>query len=142
VLDTCRYLESKGFAVTYLPVDEHGAISADDVARAIRTGKKGTVERTILVSVMGANNEIGTIHPIREIAKVTRAANVLLHVDAAQAAGKIPFDVRALGVDLASISGHKIYGPKGIGALYVRGGEPAIRIEPLLHGGGQEFGLR
>ena len=135
VLDACRELEAEGFAVTALAPDRHGRISAAQVEEAI-------TERTVLVSLMLANNEIGTIHPLREIAAVCRARGVLVHTDAVQGVGKIPFDVEGFGVDLASISAHKIYGPKGCGALYVRGKTPRVRLSPLIHGGGHERGLR
>jgi cysteine desulfurase len=137
VLDTCKYLEEKGFKVTYLDVDRFGRVGAKDVQNAMEKypGK------TILVSLMGANNEIGTIHPIKEIGKLCRDKDVVFHVDAAQCAGKIPFDVRESCIDMASLSAHKMYGPKGIGALYIR---KAVRdkFEPQMHGGGQEGGIR
>ena len=132
VLEPCRWLERNGFEVTYIPVDEHGLVDPAKVEEEIR-------EDTILVSIMHANNEIGTIEPIREIGEICGERGVLFHVDAAQSLGKIPVDVEEMGVDLLTLSGHKIYGPKGIGALYVREG---VEIEPLLHGGGHEYGLR
>jgi cysteine desulfurase len=135
VLDTCRVLESADFSVTYVPVDSHGLIEPRDVARALS-------EHTALVSVMAANGEIGTVQPLREIAALCRERGVPLHTDAAQAVGKIPVDVRDTGVDLLAFCAHKLYGPKGIGALYVRSGRPRLRLAPLLHGGGQERGLR
>lgn len=132
VLRTCEYLEGKGFDVTYLPVDHYGRVDPDDVNAAIR-------DDTILVSVMHANNEVGTIEPVREIARVAHEHGVPVHTDAVQTVGKISVDVDGLDVDLLSLSGHKIYGPKGVGALYVREG---TKLEPLLHGGGHEHGLR
>lgn len=142
VLDTCKFLEGKGFAVTYLPVDRYGMVDVDLVRRSIRKGKVGTTDRTILVSLMGGNNEVGTIHPMAEIGNMLRGEGVFFHIDAAQTAGKIPFNVNAVQADLASISAHKIYGPKGIGALYVRRSNTALQLEPQMQGGGQEFGLR
>ncbi|MGC9307798.1 MAG: cysteine desulfurase NifS [Thermoplasmatota archaeon] len=132
VLRTCEYLEGKGFDVTYLPVDHYGMVNPDDVDAAIR-------DDTFLVSIMHANNEIGTIEPVREIARVAHEHGVPVHTDAVQTVGKIPVDVDNLDVDLLSLSGHKIYGPKGVGGLYVRDG---TKLEPLLHGGGHEYGLR
>ena len=135
VLDVCKALEKEGFRVTYLDPDPTGRISADAVAAAL-------TDRTVLVSLMLANNEIGTIHPIGEIGAVCRDRGVLLHTDAVQGFGKVPFDVESMKVDLASISAHKIYGPKGVGALYVRGRNPRVRLAPIQIGGGQERGLR
>ena len=135
VLDACRWLEGQGRSVTLLPVDGEGFVHPEAVAAAIGP-------RTILVSVMAANGEIGVLEPLAEIGRICRERGVLLHSDAAQAVGKIAFDVEALGIDLLSFSAHKIYGPKGVGALYVRRAGPRIRLEPLLHGGGHEHGLR
>ena len=128
VLHTCEYLEKEGFEVTYLPVDKDGLISLDDLKNAIK-------DETILVSVMFANNEIGTIEPIKEIGEIVKAKGIIFHTDAVQAFGNVPIDVKDLNVDLLSLSSHKIYGPKGIGALYIRKGVP---IDNLIHGGAQE----
>ncbi|HEY4886015.1 MAG TPA: IscS subfamily cysteine desulfurase [Myxococcales bacterium] len=133
-LDTMKRLERQGFDVTYLPTDKDGRISAKQLREAIS-------EKTILVSVMLANNEIGTVQPIAELGEVTREKGVLFHVDAVQGVGKVPFDVEKMKVDLASLSGHKIYGPKGIGALWVRR-KPRVRIAPIIDGGGHERGMR
>jgi cysteine desulfurase len=135
VLDTCKRLEKQGYEVTYLPVGTDGLVDPDDVARAIK-------KETLLVSVMLANNEVGTVQPIAEIGKITRSKGVLLHSDAVQGIGKTPFDVDAMHVDLASITAHKMYGPKGIGALYVRRSKPRVRLAAQLDGGGHEFGMR
>lgn len=134
VLDSCRYLEKEGYEVTYLAPDEKGIITAQQVGDAIR-------DDTILVSIMHVNNEIGVVQDIASIAKVVKEKNVLFHVDAAQSAGKIEIDVEAMQIDLMSFSAHKIYGPKGIGALYVRR-KPRVRLEALIHGGGHERGMR
>lgn len=139
VLDTCRYLEKHGFEVTYLGVDKTGQVATDAIKGAIRRGEPGTTDRTILVSIMGANNEIGTLQPIAAIGELLRGEDIFFHVDAAQCVGKVPFDVNELNVDLASISAHKMYGPKGIGCLYVKKGTD---LECQMHGGGQEFGFR
>lgn len=132
VLHTCKYLETQGFKVTYMPVDKDGLVNPNDVEKAI-------TPRTILITIMHANNEIGTIQPIEEIGKIAKEKNVPLHTDAVQTTGKIPVNVDALGVSLLSISAHKIYGPKGVGALYLRKG---TFVEPQLHGGGHERNLR
>ncbi|KAJ8600793.1 hypothetical protein CTAYLR_010472 [Chrysophaeum taylorii] len=134
VLDSCRYLESNGFEVTYVPVDSKGTIDMEKLKEAV-------TEDTALVSVMAVNNEIGTLQPLKEISKIAKAKGAFFHTDAAQMVGKLPFSVEDLGCDLVSISGHKIYGPKGIGALYVRR-RPRVRLEPIFSGGGQERGLR
>ena len=134
VLDTCRHLEQQGFDVTYLPVRQDRLLDLDVLRAAI-------TDKTVLVSVMAVNNEIGVIQPLAEIGKICRERKVFFHTDAAQAAGKIPLDVEALNIDLMSISGHKIYGPKGIGALYVRR-KPRVRLVPMIVGGGQERGFR
>lgn len=135
VLDCCRSLASKGVRLTYLPVDGDGRIDPDQLRDAIG-------EQTILISIMAANNEIGTIQPLEEIGQIAREKEVLWHCDAAQAVGKIPLDVEDLGVDLLSISAHKMYGPKGQGALFARRKHPRVRLVPQLEGGGQERGLR
>lgn len=135
VLDSCKHLEKNGCRVTYLPVDKEGMVDPEDVRKAI-------TDKTILVTIMTANNEIGVIQPIAEIAKIAREKGVLMHTDAVQAAGKIPFDVNQLKVDLVSISAHKMYGPKGIGALYVRRRNPRVQLSPLIDGGGHERGMR
>jgi len=131
-INPCRFLEQQGLQVTYLPVDRTGMVDPEDVRRAI-------TPRTILVSVMHANNEVGTLQPIAEISRIARASGVLVHTDAAQSVGKIPTLVDELGVDFLSVAGHKVYAPKGIGALYVRSG---TALEPLIHGAGHEFGRR
>jgi len=135
VLDACKALEREGFEVTVLPTDPTGRIDADRVQDAL-------TDRTILVTIMLANNEIGTIHPIASIGRVCHERGVLFHTDAVQGFTKIPFDVGTMRVDLASVTAHKVYGPKGIGALYVRGKGPRVRLAPLFHGGGHERGLR
>ncbi len=135
VLDACRVLEGRGFTVTYLPVDSLGRIDPDDVRRSM-------TKQTILVSLMLANNEIGTLQPIGEVGRVAKDRGVLFHCDAVQGVAWLPVNVEDLGVDLLSVTAHKMYGPKGIGALYVRKKSPRVRLAPLFHGGGQERGLR
>lgn len=132
VLHTCQYLQRFGFETTYLPVDRYGQVDPDEVARAI-------TEQTVLVSIMYANNEVGTIEPIAEIGRICRAKKIPFHVDAVQAGGSLPLDVAALHVDMLSLSAHKFYGPKGVGMLYVRQG---VRLLPQLQGGSQERGKR
>jgi cysteine desulfurase len=134
VLDTCRHLEQNGFEVTYLPVQKNGLIDLEELRAAI-------TDKTVVVSIMAVNNEIGVIQPLEEIGKICREKKTFFHTDAAQAAGKIPLDVEAMNIDMMSISGHKIYGPKGIGALFVRR-KPRVRLVPLIVGGGQERGFR
>ncbi|MCM8821570.1 MAG: cysteine desulfurase NifS [Candidatus Omnitrophica bacterium] len=133
VLNVCKFLEKNmGFQVTYLPVDRYGIIDPDDVRKAIN-------EKTMLISIMAANNEIGTIEPIEQIGKIAKENNIVFHCDGVQVAGKIPVSVKKLNVDFFSLSGHKFYGPKGIGALYVRKG---VKFKPVFYGGHQEKGLR
>ena len=135
VLDTCKALEKQRFRVTYLPVDQDGLVAPADVEEALS-------DETVLISIMTANNEIGTIQPIQEIGRIARSRGILFHTDATQAVGKIPVDVEAMGVDLLSLSAHKMYGPKGVGALYVRSKKPPIKLAPMIDGGGHERGLR
>ena len=135
VLDLLRRLGREGFQITILPVDAYGRVTVEQVAQAL-------TPRTILVSIMAANNEIGTLQPIRVLGRLCKERGVLFHTDAAQAAGKVPLDVEDMGIDLLSLSAHKMYGPKGVGALYVRRRDPRVRLEPQLDGGGQERGLR
>jgi cysteine desulfurase len=135
VLDTCKRLEKEGFRVTYLPVKKDGRVDPAAIEAAI-------TDKTILVSVMLANNEIGTVQPLEEIGKITRAKGVLLHSDAVQGVGKVEFDVQKMNVDLASITAHKMYGPKGVGALYVRRSKPRVRLVAQMDGGGHERGMR
>jgi len=132
ILETGKFLKKRGFKVTYLPVDEYGMVAPDDIRKAITA-------KTILISVMHANNEVGTIQPLAEIGRIAREAGILFHTDAVQTIGHIPVDVNAFGVDLLSMSSHKLYGPKGVGALYIRKG---TRIAPFMNGGGQERGQR
>lgn len=132
VLRVCDFLKTSGFDVTVLPVDEYGLVHVEDVEAAI-------TQRTILITIMHANNEVGTIEPVSEIARIARANNMVMHTDAAQSTGKIPVSVRESGVDLLSIAGHKLYAPKGIGALYIRKG---LKLETLIHGAGHEAGRR
>ncbi len=132
VLEVCRFLETQGFEVTYLDVDEFGIVSAESVKKAIRP-------QTVLITIMHANNEVGTIQPVEEIAALARDRGIFMHTDAAQSIGKLPTDVRAMKVDLLSVAGHKLYAPKGIGALYVRSG---IQLRKFMFGAGQEMGKR
>ncbi|MEZ4379721.1 MAG: IscS subfamily cysteine desulfurase [Nannocystaceae bacterium] len=135
VLDTCKYLERRGFEVTYLPVGADGLVDLEELKAALR-------DDTILVSIMFANNETGVLQPIGAIGKLCKERKILFHTDAVQAFTKVPIDVQALGIDLMSISAHKIYGPKGVGALYVRRRRPRVRLAPQIHGGGHERGNR
>ena len=132
VIDVCRYLALHGYRVTYLPVDDYGSVDAADLEKAI-------TPETILVTIMYANNEVGTIQPIAEITKIAHEKGVPVHTDASQAVGKIPTNVNELGVDLLTIAGHKLYAPKGVGALYIRRG---TKLERLIHGAGHEQGRR
>ncbi|GAB4316090.1 MAG: cysteine desulfurase NifS [Methanobacteriaceae archaeon] len=132
VYETCRYLEKQGFRVTYLPAGEEGIVNVSDLEDAI-------TDETIIITIMHANNEIGTIQPIAQIGEIARKRGIRFHTDAVQTVGKIPVDVNQLKVDLLSISAHKLYGPKGVGALYIKKG---VRLEPLIHGGGHEKGIR
>ena len=135
VVDPCQALEQKGYEITFLDVDEHGRIDLKQLEASIR-------EDTVLVSLMAGNNEIGTLNPLTEIGQTTRERGVLFHCDATQGVGKIPIDVEAMNIDLLSMTAHKIYGPKGIGALYVRRKKPRVRITPIMFGGGHERGFR
>jgi cysteine desulfurase len=135
VLDSCKSLERRGYIVTYLPVERDGSLALERLSAAI-------TDKTILVSLMAANNEIGTIHPLKKIGEIARERGVIFHSDGAQAVGKIPLNVEEMGIDLLSISAHKMYGPKGIGALYVRSKRPKVRLSAIIDGGGHEQGLR
>lgn len=135
ILDTCKFLETKGIEVTYLPVDEMGMIRIEDLRKAI-------TDKTVLISIMAANNEVGTINPISQIGALAKERGILFHCDAVQAAGKVSIDVAQWNVDLLSLSAHKMYGPKGIGALYVRRKNPRVRLNPIIYGGGHERGMR
>jgi cysteine desulfurase len=135
VLDTCKRLEKYGYRVTYLPVMKDGLIDLDDLKRSID-------DKTILVTIMAANNEIGVLQPVEEIGKICRERGVIFHTDAVQMIGKVPFDVNKMNVDVASITAHKIYGPKGVGALYVRRKNPRVQLSAIIDGGGHERGMR
>jgi len=135
VIDTCKRLEKEGYRVTYLPVQKDGLVNLDDLRAAI-------TDKTILITIMAANNEIGVVQPVAEIGAIAKEKGILFHTDAVQAVGKIPFNVNELKVDMASISAHKMYGPKGVGALYVRRRNPRVLLSPLIDGGGHERGMR
>jgi cysteine desulfurase len=135
ILDSCKHLEKEGYKVTFLPVGNNGLVDLDDLRNAI-------TDQTILITIMTANNEVGVIQDIKAIGKIARERGVLFHTDAVQAAGKIPFNVNDLNVDLASLSAHKMYGPKGVGALYVRRRNPRVLLTPIIDGGGHERGMR
>jgi cysteine desulfurase len=135
ILDACKHLEKDGFRITFLPVDNKGFVDLDDLRRAI-------TDKTVLISIMTANNEVGVVQDIKAIGKIARERGVLFHTDAVQAAGKIPFNVNEMNVDIASLSAHKVYGPKGVGALYVRRRNPRVLLTPIIDGGGHERGMR
>src|SRR6186997_2748824 len=135
VIDTCKRLEKEGYRVTYLPVQKDGLISLDDLKAALS-------DKTILISILAANNEIGVLQPIAEIGAIAKEKGILFHTDAVQAVGKVPFDVNDLKVDMVSMSAHKMYGPKGVGALFVRRRNPRVLLSPQIDGGGHERGMR
>ena len=135
VLDSCKVLQKHGFDVTYLPVRSDGLIDVQRLNEAL-------TDKTILISLMAANNEIGTINPIKEIGRLAKEKNILFHTDATQGVGKIPLNVETMGIDLLSLTAHKMYGPKGVGALYVRSAKPRVKLTPLIDGGGHERGMR
>ena len=135
VLDSCKSLEKRGYQVTYVPVDRHGLIDIERVRDAL-------TDKTVLISLMAANNEIGTVHPVKEIGRIAHERGILFHTDATQAVGKIPVNVEHMGIDLLSLTAHKMYGPKGIGALYVRSSKPRVKLSAIIDGGGHERGMR
>jgi len=135
VLDACKRLEKEGFQVTYLPVDAFGQVKVEQIREAM-------TDKTILVSIMSANNEIGSLQPIKAIGKLCKEKGILFHTDAVQSVGKVPINVEEMGIDLLSLTAHKMYGPKGIGALYVRKKDPRVRLDPQIDGGGHERGMR
>ena len=135
VLDPCHYLESQGYQVTFLGVDKFGMIELEELEEAI-------TDQTVLITIMAGNNEIGTVQPVQQIGEIARKNKIIFHTDATQACGKIPIDVNEMNIDLLSLSAHKIYGPKGVGALYVRRKRPRVRVSPIMHGGGHERGMR
>ena len=135
VLDSCKVLQKHGYDVTYLPVRSNGLIDMERL-------KQSLTDKTILISLMAANNEIGTLHPIKEIGRLAKERNILFHTDATQGVGKLPINVEAMGIDLLSLTAHKMYGPKGVGALYVRSTKPRVKLTPSIDGGGHERGMR
>jgi cysteine desulfurase len=135
ILDACKHLEKDGYRVTFLPVRNNGLVDLEELKKAI-------TDKTILISIMTANNEVGVLQDVKEIGRIARERGVLFHTDAVQAAGKVPFNVNELNVDLASLSAHKMYGPKGVGALYVRRRNPRVLLTPIIDGGGHERGMR